>query len=49
MMDLGKYATDVFMAYGITIVLIVGLIAWSMRKATATKAKLQTLEDRRDG
>jgi heme exporter protein D len=46
MIDLGKYAADVVLAYGISLGLIVGLIAFSMYRAKRMKADLSAAEAR---
>jgi heme exporter protein D len=47
MPDLGKYTGDVFAAYGITFVLLGGLIALSIIRAARIKKRLQAAEERR--
>ena len=49
MIDLGKYASDVLLAYGITLALVLGLIAYSINKARKVKAQLAALEDSQNG
>lgn len=49
MPDLGKYAAEVLMAYGISLVLILGLIWWSLRSAARVEKELSETEARRDG
>lgn len=49
MVDLGKYAGDVLLAYGVTLVLIFGLIGLSLRQSKATKAALREIEEKRGG
>ena len=46
MIDLGKYAADVLLAYGISLGLIVGLIGLSMYRAKRMKADLAAAESR---
>ncbi|EBA03737.1 hypothetical protein RB2150_04538 [Rhodobacterales bacterium HTCC2150] len=48
MPELGKYALDVFMAYGASLVLLIGLIVVSWRKSKAVKAALNKAEAQRD-
>lgn len=48
MPELGKYAATVLWAYGASIVLLVALVWWSLRRATRVKAELQQVEARRD-
>jgi heme exporter protein CcmD len=38
---LGRYAFDILLAYGLTIVLIVGLIVQSLAAARAARRKLE--------
>jgi heme exporter protein D len=47
MPDLGKYAGDVLAAYGITFVLLGGLIALSLRTSAKVKKRLKSAEERR--
>ena len=47
--DLGKYATEVLSAYGVSIVLLVGVIWWSIRRSNRVKARLAAVEARRTG
>ncbi|WP_420863796.1 heme exporter protein CcmD [Algirhabdus cladophorae] len=49
MIDLGKYASDVLLAYGVTLVLMFGLIALSWAASRRTKARLEALERDTDG
>lgn len=49
MPDLGKYAVTILSAYGVTIILLVGVIATSLMKARKTKDQLAELEARRNG
>ena len=46
MIDLGKYAADVLLAYGISLGLIVCLIGLSMYRAKRMKADLAAAEAR---
>ncbi len=45
--DLGKYATEVLSAYGVSIALLVLVIWWSMRRSRKVKARLDQIEARR--
>lgn len=45
MPDLGTYATEVLLSYGVTILLVVGLVWVSWRQAVAAKRRLEALED----
>ena len=49
MPDLGKYAEAVLSAYGISIVLIIALVAVSLWQSRRAKAALQEVEKRRNG
>ena len=44
MPDLGKYSDTVLSAYGVSIVLIVGLVLFSIRRARKMKALLESVE-----
>ncbi|MEM8977854.1 MAG: heme exporter protein CcmD [Pseudomonadota bacterium] len=44
MVDLGKYAGDVFAAYAITLTALAGLVLWSYAQAKRAKSKLASLE-----
>ena len=45
MPDLGKYATEVLLSYGVTILLVVGLVWVSWRQSVAAKRRLEALGD----
>ncbi|MGB3554158.1 MAG: heme exporter protein CcmD [Jannaschia sp.] len=45
MIDLGKYAFDILLAYGLTAILILGLIAQSVLAARATRRALEEAEE----
>jgi len=47
MPDLGKYEVTVLAAYGVSIVLIVLLVAISLARSARTKRQLAELESRR--
>ncbi|RPE71227.1 heme exporter protein D [Pacificibacter maritimus] len=47
MPDLGKYASDVLAAYGITAALLLGLIALSVVQSSRVKKRLKAAEERR--
>lgn len=47
--DLGKYATEVLAAYGVSIALLVIIVALSMRRAAKVRAQLRHVEDRQKG
>lgn len=49
MPDLGKYAFEVLSAYGVSLVLIVGIIVASIARARRVKAELENVEQRRRG
>jgi len=46
--DLGKYATEVLSAYGVSILLLVGVIWASIRRSSRVKAQLTQVEARRE-
>ena len=46
MPDLGKYALEVGLAYGVTLVLIGGLVLYVWRRSVRTKAALRAVEAR---
>lgn len=47
MPDLGKYADAVLSSYAVSLVLIVALVAWSLRAARKARAALNEAEARR--
>lgn len=49
--DLGKYAGTVLSAYGVTIFLLVALVAASLRRGRRVRAQMEEMEQRvqRDG
>ncbi len=47
MPDLGKYANTVLSSYAVSLLLIVGLIWWSLRAARKARAELEDVEGRR--
>ncbi|MGB0658804.1 MAG: heme exporter protein CcmD [Mangrovicoccus sp.] len=47
MPDLGKYAVQVLSAYGVSVVLLVGLVGLSLRAARHAAADLKDAEERR--
>lgn len=49
MPDLGKYAGAVLSAYGISLLLLAGLIGVSLWRARRVKAQLDRAEQGRDG
>lgn len=49
MIELGKYATTVLSAYGVTLVLLFVLVVLSVRKNAKARARLEALETRKDG
>lgn len=48
-MDLGKNALSIYAAYGATIILLIGLVFLSLRRARKTAADLAVLERKRNG
>ncbi|WP_238364702.1 heme exporter protein CcmD [Mesobacterium pallidum] len=49
MPDLGKYADTVLSAYAASLVLLIALVWWSIRRAAKVKAELEDIEARRNG
>ncbi len=47
MPDLGKYADTVLSSYAVSLLLIVGLIWWSLRAARKARVELDDVEGRR--
>ncbi len=47
MPDLGKYADTVLSSYAVSILLIVGLVWWSLRAARKAREELDQVEGRR--
>ncbi|AKS46534.1 heme exporter protein D [Octadecabacter temperatus] len=48
MPDLGNYATEVMTAYALSVGLLVGLLALSLRRSRKVRAQLADVEARRD-
>jgi len=48
MPDLGKYATEVLLAYGVSIVLIAGLVGVCWRQSVAARRALDAFESRKN-
>ena len=46
-MDLGRYAFEVWLAYGVTAILVGGIVAQSILAARAVKARLGEAEGER--
>lgn len=46
MPDLGKYAAEVTLAYGVTLVLLAGIVLLSVRQARKARAVLEATEAR---
>ena len=44
--DLGKYAVEVTAAYGVSLLLLVALITWTLLRARRIKAALEDAEGR---
>lgn len=42
--DLGKYAFEVLAAYGVSIVLLVGIVVLSVRRSRKVQAQLKAVE-----
>lgn len=49
MPDLGKYADAVLGSYAASLLLIVVMVWWSLRRARKVKAELDAMEARRNG
>ncbi|MEO0915236.1 MAG: heme exporter protein CcmD, partial [Pseudomonadota bacterium] len=49
MPDLGDYAGPVLLAYGVSLVLLGGLVVWSLVRNARVKAELARQEGREDG
>jgi heme exporter protein D len=49
MPDLGKYAVDVLSAYGLSLLLIAGLVAWSFLRSARVRRALDEAEARARG
>ena len=49
MPDLGKYAVEVYAAYGVSLGLLVAIVVISWRQSVRARAALQKVEDRRNG
>ncbi|SLN59155.1 Heme exporter protein D (CcmD) [Pseudooctadecabacter jejudonensis] len=47
MPDLGKYAVEVLLAYGVSIVLLIGVVVVSLRRERRVARQLQDVEARR--
>ncbi|MGB5864267.1 MAG: heme exporter protein CcmD [Sulfitobacter sp.] len=45
MPDLGKYAIEVLSAYGVSLLLIAGLLVMSVRRGSKARAQLRRLEE----
>jgi heme exporter protein D len=48
-LDLGKYAAEVLSAYGVSLVLLVGLTGWSWSRYRRIKAEMDRVDRGRDG
>lgn len=49
MPELGKYAVQVLSAYGVSIVLVLGLVAASLYRARQVRNALRRVEGRQEG
>ena len=47
MPELGKYADTVLSAYGASLALLVGLVAWTLWRGRRVQAQLKEVEQRR--
>jgi len=48
MPELGKYAAEVLSAYGVSLVLLAGLVLLSLRKGRRARADLARIEAKKD-
>lgn len=48
MIDLGKYAFDIWLAYGVSAALVLGLVAQSVLAARGARRRLDAAEGDRD-
>lgn len=46
--DLGKYATEVLAAYGVSLVLLIGIVLTTLRRSRRVRAQLAEVEARRE-
>lgn len=44
--DLGKYAATVLSAYGASLVLLIGLVVFSLRRGRKLRAEMEKIEQR---
>jgi heme exporter protein D len=49
MPDLGKYAAEVLLAYGVSIAVLITLVVISWRQSLRVRRNLEAVEDRRNG
>lgn len=49
MPDLGKYATEVLLAYGVSVAVLVTLVVISWRQSLTVRRNLEAVEDRKNG
>ena len=49
MPDLGKYAAEVLAAYGVSLLLLAGLVGLSLNKGRKARATLADIDARKDG
>ena len=49
MPDLGKYAFSVLSAYGVSLVLIIGLVLLSIQRSKKARVELEKVEGRKNG
>lgn len=47
MVELGKYATTVLSSYGVSLLLLIGLVWFSIRRGRKTRLELEEIEARR--
>jgi heme exporter protein D len=49
MPDLGKYAAEVLLAYGVSLFILIGIVVLSWRQSQRTKRDLDAAEAQRNG
>ena len=49
MPDLGRYATEVLLAYGASIIVLITLVVISWRQSLQVRRNLEAVEDRKNG
>ncbi len=49
MPELGKYATEVMAAYGVSLTLLAVLLVMTLRRGRRARAELERIEERKNG